>query len=50
MQDLNTAMGTFMRLAGGKPGNDETSLEEFMHQAEEYETVDGAELAMEPAL
>ena len=38
VQDLNTAMGTFMRLAGGKPGNDETSLDEFMRQAEEYET------------
>ena len=37
-QDLDVAMGTFMRLAGGRPGNDETSLEEFMRQAEEYET------------
>jgi Zn-dependent protease with chaperone function len=38
VQDLDTAMGTFMRLAGGKPGNDAVSLEEFMTQAEEYET------------
>ena len=38
IQDVNVAMGTFMRLAGGKPGNDETSLEEFMVQAQEYET------------
>ena len=42
VQDLNTAMGTFMRLAGGKPGNDDVSLEEFMIQAEEYETGGGA--------
>jgi len=42
IQDLNVAMGTFMRLAGGKPGNDEVSLEEFMTQAEEYETGGGA--------
>ena len=38
IQDVNAAMGTFMRLAGGKPGNDETSLDEFMIQAQEYET------------
>ena len=37
-QDLDTAMGTFMRLAGGKPGNDQMNLEEFMIQAQEYET------------
>ena len=38
-QDLNTAMGAFMKLAGGNaPAGDQASLEEFMRQAEEYET------------
>lgn len=38
-QDLEVAMGGFMKLAGGK-ATDETqeSLDEFMRQAEEYET------------
>ncbi len=38
-QDLNVVMGGFMKLAGGSaPAGDEASLEEFMRQAEEYET------------
>ncbi|HEU4989114.1 MAG TPA: M48 family metallopeptidase [Gemmatimonadaceae bacterium] len=38
-QDLNVAMRGFMKLAGGSaPAGDESSLEEFMRQAEEYET------------
>lgn len=38
-QDLNTVMGAFMKLAGGAtPPGDASSLEEFMRQAEEYET------------
>ena len=38
-QDLNVAMGAFMKLAGGTaPEGDQASLEEFMRQAEEYET------------
>ncbi len=38
-QDLNVAMGGFMKLAGGTaPEGDQASLEEFMRQAEEYET------------
>jgi Zn-dependent protease with chaperone function len=38
-QDLNVAMGSFMKLAGGTPpAGDEASLEAFMEQAAEYET------------
>lgn len=38
-QDLDVAMRGFMKLAGGNaPADDEASLEEFMRQAEEYET------------
>ncbi|HTR76612.1 MAG TPA: M48 family metallopeptidase [Gemmatimonadaceae bacterium] len=38
-QDLDVAMGTFMKLAGGgAPEGDQSSLEEFMQQAAEYET------------
>jgi len=38
-QDLNVVMGGFMKLAGGTaPAGDQASLEEFMRQAEEYET------------
>ncbi len=38
-QDLNVAMRAFMKLAGGKATSEsEESLEEFMRQAEEYET------------
>lgn len=39
IQNLDVAMGGFMKLAGGKATSDtEASLEEFMRQAEEYET------------
>lgn len=39
VQDLQVAMGGFMKLAGGKATSDtEESLDEFMRQAEEYET------------
>jgi hypothetical protein len=39
IQDLDVAMGGFMKLAGGKATSDtEESLEEFIRQAEEYET------------
>jgi hypothetical protein len=38
-QDLNVAMRAFMKLAGGKATSEsEESLEEFMRQAEEYQT------------
>jgi Zn-dependent protease with chaperone function len=38
-QDLDVAMRGFMKLAGGNAAaDDEASLEEFMRQAEEYET------------
>jgi len=37
-QDPRSSMQLFMRFAGGPPLDDETSLEEFMLQAEEYES------------
>jgi Zn-dependent protease with chaperone function len=37
-QDLDVAMGTFMKLAGGGAAEGEANLEEFMIQAAEYET------------
>jgi Zn-dependent protease with chaperone function len=38
-QDLDVAMRGFMKLAGGSaPDDDQASLDEFMRQAEEYET------------
>ena len=37
-QDPDVAMRVFLKLAGGGAGDDEISLEEFMIQAEEYET------------
>jgi Zn-dependent protease with chaperone function len=36
-QDLNVAMGGFMKLAGGLAEGDEANLDEFMEQAAEYE-------------
>lgn len=41
-QDLNIAMGTFLKLAGGRVRGDESSVEEFMLQAAEYESGGGA--------
>jgi Zn-dependent protease with chaperone function len=38
VQDLNVAMGGFMKLAGGSAAEGEASLDEFIRQAEEYET------------
>jgi Zn-dependent protease with chaperone function len=37
-QDPRSSMQLFMRFAGGPPLDDETSLDEFMRQAEEYES------------
>ncbi len=37
-QDLNTVMSTEMKLAGGKPYGDTLRVEEFIRQAEQYET------------
>jgi Zn-dependent protease with chaperone function len=38
-QNIDVAMGTFMKLAGGgTPAGDESNLEDFMQQASEYET------------
>ncbi|HET7632821.1 MAG TPA: M48 family metallopeptidase [Gemmatimonadaceae bacterium] len=37
-QDLNVSMGGFMKLAGGSAAEGEASLEEFIKQAEEYDT------------
>ncbi len=38
-QDLNVAMRNFMKLAGGNtPAGDEDDLDEFIRQAEEYDT------------
>jgi Zn-dependent protease with chaperone function len=42
VQDLNVAMGSFMKLAGGNPPEGEANLDEFMIQAAEYETGGGA--------
>jgi Zn-dependent protease with chaperone function len=41
-QDLNTVMSTEMKLAGGKEYGDTLRVEEFIHQAEQYETGGGA--------
>ena len=38
VQDLNTVMSTEMKLAGGKEYGDELRVEEFIRQAEQYET------------
>jgi len=42
VQDLNVAMGTEMKLAGGNTTTDEMSVDEFIHQAEQYEMGGGA--------
>src|SRR4051812_37905373 len=38
VQDLNTVMGTEMKLAGGKEYGDTLRVDEFIRQAEQYET------------
>ena len=38
VQDLNTVMSTEMKLAGGREYGDELRVEEFIRQAEQYET------------
>ncbi len=38
VQDLNTVMSTEMKLAGGREYGDTLRVEEFMRQAEQYET------------
>jgi hypothetical protein len=38
VQDLNTAMSTEMKLAGGREYGDTLRVEEFIRQAEQYET------------
>lgn len=38
VQDPQTAMRMFLKFAGGVPSDDETSLDEYLRQAEEYET------------
>ena len=38
MQDLNIVMSTEMKLAGGKAYGDTLRVEEFIRQAEQYET------------
>lgn len=42
VQDLNIAMSTQMKLAGGKQGEDTLSVDAFIKQAETYETGGGA--------
>ncbi len=42
VQDLNTVMSTEMKLAGGKEYGDQLRVEEFIRQAEQYETGGGA--------
>lgn len=37
LQDSLVTMGMFLKFAGGKGGDDETSLDEFLVQAQEYE-------------
>ncbi len=41
-QDINVVMGAAMKLAGGKEYGDELRVEEFIRQAEQYETGGGA--------
>ncbi|MBX6330258.1 MAG: M48 family metallopeptidase, partial [Gemmatimonadaceae bacterium] len=41
-QDLEASMRLFLKFAGGTSTDDEVSLEEFMAQADEYETGGGA--------
>lgn len=42
VQDERAAMGVFMKLAGGHAAGDSLDLDEFMLQAGEYETEEGA--------
>jgi Zn-dependent protease with chaperone function len=42
VQDLNIVMSTEMKLAGGKAYGDQLRVEEFIRQAEQYETGGGA--------
>jgi Zn-dependent protease with chaperone function len=42
VQDLNVAMSSFLRLAGGMDDDDEVNLDEFIQQASDYETNDNA--------
>jgi Zn-dependent protease with chaperone function len=41
-QDLRASLGTYLKLAGGSAGDDTIDLDEFLAQAEEYETAGGA--------
>ncbi len=41
-QDLRASLGTYLKLAGGTAGDDSIDLDEFLIQAEEYETTGGA--------
>lgn len=41
-QDLRASLGTYLKLAGGSGGDDTIDLDEFLTQAEEYETAGGA--------
>jgi Zn-dependent protease with chaperone function len=36
-QDTRASLGTFMKMAGGGPGDDEANLDAFLEQASEYE-------------
>lgn len=42
VQDQRAAMGTFLKLAGGAAAGDSIDLDDFMLQAAEYESDDGA--------
>jgi len=41
-QDVRASLGTYLKLAGGPAGDDTIDLDEFLTQAEEYETSGGA--------
>jgi len=41
-QDPTAAMRLFLRFAGGRPADDETSLDEFLVQAQEYDSAGNA--------
>lgn len=40
-QDLRASLGTYLKLAGGSAGDDTIDLDEFLTQADEYETSGG---------
>jgi Zn-dependent protease with chaperone function len=40
-QDVRASLGTYLKLAGGPAGDDTIDLDEFLAQAEEYETTGG---------